>query len=108
MLSGNSAVIAETGDSWFNCQKLSLPENCGYLISLLTKLMHSDHIYETLFQLCKTIKKLLSIFRYEFQMQYGSIGWSVGATLGYAQAAKDKRVIACIGDGSFQVNHRLK
>jgi pyruvate decarboxylase len=41
--------------------------------------------------------------RYEFQMQYGSIGWAVGATLGYAQAAKDKRVIAFIGDGSFQV-----
>lgn len=37
-------------------------------------------------------------------MQYGSIGWSVGATLGYAQAAKDKRVIAFIGDGSFQVS----
>lgn len=37
-------------------------------------------------------------------MQYGSIGWSVGATLGYAQAAKDKRVISCIGDGSFQVS----
>ena len=36
-------------------------------------------------------------------MQYGSIGWSVGATLGYAQAVPDKRVIACIGDGSFQV-----
>ncbi|XP_077251149.1 pyruvate decarboxylase 1-like [Tasmannia lanceolata] len=69
MLSGDTAVIAETGDSWFNCQKLCLPENCGF----------------------------------EFQMQYGSIGWSVGATLGYAQAAKDKRIIACIGDGSFQV-----
>ncbi|XP_026379022.1 pyruvate decarboxylase 1-like [Papaver somniferum] len=69
MLSGDSAIIAETGDSWFNCQKLKLPEGCGY----------------------------------EFQMQYGSIGWSVGATLGYAQAAKNKRVIACIGDGSFQV-----
>lgn len=40
---------------------------------------------------------------YEFQMQYGSIGWSVGATLGYAQAVPEKRVIACIGDGSFQV-----
>ena len=37
-------------------------------------------------------------------MQYGSIGWSVGALLGYAQWANDKRVIACIGDGSFQVN----
>ncbi|XP_008775407.2 pyruvate decarboxylase 2-like [Phoenix dactylifera] len=69
MLSSNSAVIAETGDSWFNCQKLKLPDGCGY----------------------------------EFQMQYGSIGWSVGAALGYAQAAKDKRLIACIGDGSFQV-----
>ncbi|KAK6943161.1 Thiamine pyrophosphate enzyme, C-terminal TPP-binding [Dillenia turbinata] len=69
MLSTDTAVIAETGDSWFNCQKLKLPEGCGY----------------------------------EFQMQYGSIGWSVGATLGYAQAAKDKRVIACIGDGSFQM-----
>nr|GEZ02505.1 pyruvate decarboxylase 2 [Tanacetum cinerariifolium] len=31
-----------------------------------------------------------------------TIGWYVGATLGYSQAAVDKRVIACIGDGSFQ------
>ncbi|MBA0679018.1 hypothetical protein Goari_010816 [Gossypium aridum] len=69
MLSSSTAVIAETGDSWFNCQKLKLPEGCGY----------------------------------EFQMQYGSIGWSVGATLGYAQSVPDKRVISCIGDGSFQV-----
>ncbi|KAG4124302.1 hypothetical protein ERO13_D10G031701v2 [Gossypium hirsutum] len=85
MLSGETTVIAETGGSWFNCQKLKLPAGCGY----------------------------------EFQMQYGSIGWSVGATLGYAQAVPEKwsvgatlgyaqavpekRVIACIGDGSFQV-----
>ncbi|GKB45235.1 pyruvate decarboxylase 2 [Tanacetum coccineum] len=69
LLSSDTAVIAETGDSWFNCQKLKLPQGCGY----------------------------------EVQMQYASIGWSVGATLGYSQAATDKRVIACIGDGSFQV-----
>ncbi|KAH1048497.1 hypothetical protein J1N35_039281 [Gossypium stocksii] len=69
MLSGETAVIAETGDSWFNCQKQKLPAGCGY----------------------------------EFQMQYESIGWSVGATLGYDQAVPEKRVIACIGDGSFQV-----
>ncbi|XP_022642145.1 pyruvate decarboxylase 2 isoform X1 [Vigna radiata var. radiata] len=73
MLSGETAVIAETGDSWFNCQKLKLPKGCGF------------------------------VDRYEFQMQYGSIGWSVGATLGYAQAVRPKRVISCIGDGSFQV-----
>ncbi|KAJ0028273.1 hypothetical protein Pint_34887 [Pistacia integerrima] len=70
MLSGETAVIADTGDSWFNCQKLKLPRGC----------------------------------RCEFQMQYGSIGWSVGATLGYAQAVPNKRVIACIGDGSFQMS----
>lgn len=29
MLSGETAVIAETGDSWFNCQKLKLPFGCG-------------------------------------------------------------------------------
>ncbi|WMV35999.1 hypothetical protein MTR67_029384 [Solanum verrucosum] len=69
MLSADTAVIAETGDSWFNCQKLKLPEGCGY----------------------------------QFQMQYGSIGWSVGATLGYAQSVPKKRVISFIGDGSFQV-----
>ncbi|KAI4382444.1 hypothetical protein MLD38_008408 [Melastoma candidum] len=62
-------LVAETGESWFNCQKLKLPRGCCY----------------------------------EFQMQYGSIGWSVGATLGYAQSMPDKRVIACISDGSFQV-----
>ena len=70
MLSSETAVIAETEDSWFNCQKLKLPRGC----------------------------------RYEFQMQYRSIGWLVGVTLGYAQAVPNKRVmIACIGDGSFYV-----
>lgn len=29
MLSNDTAVIAETGDSWFNCQKLKLPRGCG-------------------------------------------------------------------------------
>ncbi len=42
--------------------------------------------------------------QYEFQMQYGSIGWSTAATLGYAVATKNlRRVISCIGDGSFQL-----
>lgn len=29
MISSETAVIAETGDSWFNCQKLKLPRGCG-------------------------------------------------------------------------------
>ena len=32
MLRSDTAVIAETGDSWFNCQKLRLPEGCGYVL----------------------------------------------------------------------------
>ena len=42
------------------------------------------------------------------QMQYGSIGWAVGATLGVSQALRGKkRVIASIGDGSFQVTAQV-
>lgn len=41
--------------------------------------------------------------RFEIQLQYGSIGWSVGATLGYALGKQEGRLIACIGDGSFQL-----
>jgi len=41
---------------------------------------------------------------FEIQMQYGSIGWSVGATLGYALATKgERRLVSLIGDGSFQL-----
>ena len=70
ILTEDSALLVETGDSWFNGQKLMLPDGCLY----------------------------------EFQMQYGSIGWAVGALLGYATALNgQKRVIALIGDGSFQL-----
>jgi len=70
MLDEKSAVIAETGDSWFNGARLRLPSGAAF----------------------------------EIQMQYGSIGWSVGAVLGYALGAGDsRRVIGLIGDGSFQL-----
>jgi pyruvate decarboxylase len=70
MLDANTTLIAETGDSWFNCMNLSLPQGSAF----------------------------------EIQMQYGSIGWSVGAALGYQLAVQPgRRVIACIGDGSFQM-----
>ncbi|KAK3445009.1 hypothetical protein EUGRSUZ_A00548 [Eucalyptus grandis] len=69
MLSSESAVIAETGESWFNCQKLKLPRGCGY----------------------------------EFQMQYGSIGWSIGATLGYAQAATAQDVSTMLRCGQNNI-----
>ncbi|MFI5324447.1 MAG: thiamine pyrophosphate-dependent enzyme, partial [Thermodesulfobacteriota bacterium] len=41
---------------------------------------------------------------FEIQMQYGSIGWSVGGTLGYTLGSADeKRVVTFVGDGSFQL-----
>lgn len=68
VLTPETAVLAETGDSWFNGQKLHLPAGAEY----------------------------------EWQMQYGSIGWSVPATLGYALGTQ-KRTITMVGDGSFQL-----
>lgn len=41
--------------------------------------------------------------KFEIQMQYGSIGWSVGAFLGLAAANPQRRIIGLIGDGSFQM-----
>ncbi|HTO67519.1 MAG TPA: thiamine pyrophosphate-binding protein [Bradyrhizobium sp.] len=41
--------------------------------------------------------------RFEIEMQWGSIGWSVPATFGYALGAPGRRIVAMIGDGSFQL-----
>ncbi|MHB1687995.1 MAG: alpha-keto acid decarboxylase family protein [Ignavibacteriaceae bacterium] len=37
------------------------------------------------------------------QTFYGSIGYSVGATLGASMAAQDRKAVLFVGDGSFQV-----
>ena len=41
--------------------------------------------------------------RFEIEMQYGHIGWSVPATFGCALAAPDRRIVLMVGDGSFQL-----
>jgi pyruvate decarboxylase len=42
--------------------------------------------------------------KFEFQMQWGSIGWATPAVLGLSIGHRDShRVIALIGDGSFQL-----
>ena len=69
LITADTTVIAETGDSWFNGMAMKLP--------------------------CKA--------RFEIEMQWGSIGWAVPATFGYAVGASSRRIIALIGDGSFQL-----
>jgi len=41
--------------------------------------------------------------KFEIEMQWGHIGWSVPATFGYAVKARDRRIILMVGDGSFQL-----
>jgi pyruvate decarboxylase len=69
LVTADSTVIAETGDSWFNGMALRLPGGA----------------------------------RFEVEMQWGHIGWSVPAAFGYALGAPSRRVITLIGDGSFQL-----
>jgi len=69
LVTSDSTIIAETGDSWFNGIGLRLPGGA----------------------------------RFEVEMQWGSIGWSVPAAFGYAIGARNRRIIAMIGDGSFQL-----
>ena len=47
--------------------------------------------------------KLPTHARFESEMQWGHIGWSVPAAFGYAVAAPERRVITLVGDGSFQL-----
>ncbi len=41
--------------------------------------------------------------RFEVEMQWGAIGWSVPAAFGYALGAPGRRVVLMVGDGSFQL-----
>jgi pyruvate decarboxylase len=50
-----------------------------------------------------TALKLPGGARFEVQMQWGHIGWSVPAAFGYALGAPDRRVLTLVGDGSFQL-----
>jgi pyruvate decarboxylase len=41
--------------------------------------------------------------KFEIEMQWGHIGWSVPAAFGYAMADRSRKVVVLLGDGSFQV-----
>ncbi|RXI01448.1 hypothetical protein DVH24_014797 [Malus domestica] len=44
---------------------------------------------------------------YKFQLQYGLIGWSIGGTLGYAQAVPIMRCFHCLRQLSGRFNNLL-
>lgn len=70
VLTERTALLVETGDSWFNGLKTRLPRGC----------------------------------QFEIQFQAGSIGWSCPAALGFILGSPSHtRIIAIIGDGSFQL-----
>jgi pyruvate decarboxylase len=51
-----------------------------------------------------TFTRLPGGARFEIEMQWGSIGWATGAAFGYAMGLEpDRRLVAVIGDGSFQL-----
>lgn len=69
IIDGNTTLLVETGDSWFNGFNMDLPDGA----------------------------------KFEIEMQWGHIGWSVPATFGYAVKARDRRIVLMVGDGSFQL-----
>ncbi|GBG62171.1 hypothetical protein CBR_g29370 [Chara braunii] len=69
ILTKETTVIVDWGDSLFTALKLNLPGGA----------------------------------RMEIQSKYASIGWSLGATLGFALGKKGSRTITLIGDGAFQM-----
>ncbi|QLL33690.1 hypothetical protein HG536_0F00140 [Torulaspora globosa] len=41
--------------------------------------------------------------KFEAEMQWGHIGWSIPACFGYSVGAPDRQIVTMVGDGSFQV-----
>ena len=46
---------------------------------------------------------LLDGAKFEIEMQWGHIGWSVPAAFGYAVAVRDRRIVLMVGDGAFRL-----
>ena len=68
-LDGQTTLLVESGDAWFDGMYMQLPQEA----------------------------------RFEIEMLWGAIGWSVPATMGYALGVESgRRIVAMIGDGSFR------
>ncbi len=68
-LDGQTTLLVESGDAWFDAEYMHLPAGA----------------------------------RFEIEMLWGSIGWSVPATFGYALGLEPgRRIVSMIGDGSFR------
>jgi len=100
-ISGSQAVHDNPDD-------LNAPLTTRFLFEQIQQLLTSDYgvLAETGDSWFNGMNlKLPENCPFEIQMQYGSIGWSVGALLGMQAALHNqKRVIALIGDGSFQMS----
>jgi TPP-dependent 2-oxoacid decarboxylase len=108
-LTPDVCVLAETGDSWFNCMKLRLPDGAGFEIQMrygrCVCVCAGHTVGCCVWRAASDTVLLLLTGVWPRCALHRSIGWSVGATLGYslAAAADGKRLMSFIGDGSFQV-----
>ncbi|MCW8397287.1 thiamine pyrophosphate-binding protein [Legionella sp. PATHC038] len=100
--------IAGSAPLYHEPDDLNSPLTTRFLFGQIQKLLSSDYgiLAETGDSWFNGMRlNLPENCPFEIQMQYGSIGWSVGALLGMQAALHNKkRVIALIGDGSFQMS----
>jgi indolepyruvate decarboxylase len=100
--------IAGSAPLYYEPDDMNSPLTTRYLFGQIQNLLSSDYgvLAETGDSWFNGMRlNLPQNCPFEIQMQYGSIGWSVGALLGMQAALHNKkRVIALIGDGSFQMS----
>ncbi|KAF4268510.1 hypothetical protein KXV89_007539 [Aspergillus fumigatus] len=69
LLTPETTLFVDTGDSWFNGINMRLPHGT----------------------------------KFEIEMQWGHIGWSIPASFGYTVAESQRQVVVMVGDGAFQM-----
>ncbi len=98
--------------------KLRLPHGCPFEIQASRSGLPAegqpeatgDACWITVLAVCLFLlaRCYLLLFYCFLQACYASIGWSIGATLGYGIAAPQRRVVTVVGDGAAQMTVQVK
>jgi len=110
----NSVMIDNIGDlqenMWVSRKEKTKSSKKSFCLETLTEIVNKYITSETTivaetgtsWMTCLGMK-LKENTKFEIQMQYGSIGWSLGASLGCYLGNPKNMVMLFIGDGSFQM-----
>ena len=104
LLNSGSILVAETGDAVFNCQKMKLPKGCQYYWSQqYGSIGWSVGAVLGLAAATKENSEMTAKKKVVYSESSSMVTTAEPSSMLNGQQSNRKRVVACIGDGSFQM-----